>query len=379
MVDQAKPVLWRRVLRQVATLTITLVVVAGAGGAVFFGSTQLANRAEATAVTDIADPTPVEVVALEVSDGFDIPRQFVGQVEAASSVVLSFELAGRLNDVSVAEGAEVEAGTILARLDTSLLVAERTRLEASQSATAAQLELAETRLTRAQALLADGHVSQEALDQALATRDELAGRMMEIAAAIDAVAINLEKSELRAPFAGRVGMRNVDGGETLSAGAPVLTLIETAAPEVRVGLPLSIDATTLGEVSIEIGGQTYPARPLQVRPDIDPVTRTRTALFTLLTDDMPTFGQTATLTLTSRLEASGTWVPLDALQEGVGGSWNLLVVEDEEVRVALVEIRHSDATRAYVSGTFAPGAQMIRTGAHRVVPGQAVQPIVDAE
>ncbi|MEX3015489.1 efflux RND transporter periplasmic adaptor subunit [Gymnodinialimonas hymeniacidonis] len=379
MVNQAKPVLWRRILRRLATVTLTMTVVAGASAAVFFGSTQLANRAEATAVTHVADPTPVEVVALEVSDGFDIPRQFVGQVEAASSVVLSFELAGRLRDVSVSEGAEIEAGTVIARLDTSLLVAERTRLEASQSATGAQLELAETRFARAQALLADGHVSQEAVDQALATRDELASRMMEIAAAIDAVEINLEKSELRAPFAGRVGMRNVDGGETLSAGAPVLTLIETAAPEVRVGLPLSVDATAVGEVSIEIGGQTYPARLSQVRPDIDPVTRTRTVLFTLLTDDIPTFGQTATLTLTSRVEASGTWVPLDALQEGIGGSWNLLVVEDEEVRVALVEIRHADAARAYVSGTFAPGAQMIRTGAHRVVPGQAVQPIVAAE
>ncbi|WP_254656309.1 efflux RND transporter periplasmic adaptor subunit [Jannaschia sp. CCS1] len=330
-------------------------------------------------MTEIADPIPVQVASLDLSDGFDIPRQFVGQVEAAASVVLSFELAGRLSDLTVQEGGEVEAGTVLARLDTSLLETERTRLEASRSATRAQLELAENRLIRAQALLDDGHISQEALDQALATRDELSGRIMEIEAAINAVAINLEKSELRAPFYGRVGVRNVDGGETLSAGAPVLTLIETAAPEVRVGLPLSVDAARLENVSIEIGGESYPARLAQVRPDIDTVTRTRTALFTLLTDDTPTFGQTATLTLGTRVEAPGTWVPLDALQEGIGGTWNLLVVEEEVVRVAMVEVRHADETRAYVTGTFSPGTQMIQTGAHRVVPGQVIQTLTAAE
>ncbi|MEM6760920.1 MAG: efflux RND transporter periplasmic adaptor subunit [Pseudomonadota bacterium] len=358
---------------------MTSLVIAGASAAVFFGSTHMANRAEATAVPETADPTPVEVVELVTSDGFDIPRRFVGQVEAAASVVLSFELAGRLEELSVQEGTEVAAGTILARLDTSLLMAERTRLQASQSATEAQLELAETRLMRAQALLTDGHVSQETVDQALATRDELASRMKEISAAIDVVAINLKKSELPAPFDGRVGLRNVDGGETLAAGAPVLTLIKTAAPEVRVGLPLSVDATRLGDVFIEIGGTRHPARLAQVRPDIDPVTRTRTALFTLLTDEMPTFGQTATLTLKTRVDASGTWVPLDALQEGIGGTWNVLVVQDDVVRLAMVEVRHADETHAFVRGTFAPGTQMIQSGAHRVVPGQLVQTITAAE
>ena len=379
MVDQQKPVWWRRALRRTLTLGTTSLVMAGAGGAVLLGSTQLANRAGATPSHIATELTPVEVAPLILSEGFEIPRQFVGQVEAAASVALSFELGGRLEALEVAEGEAVTAGALLARLDTSLLLSEQDRLTASRTATQAQLTLAETRLTRAQALLSGGHVSQEAVDQALATRDELASRMAEIEAGLSATQINLDKSELRAPFDGIVGGRNVDGQETLGAGAPVLTLIETRAPEVRVGLPLSVDPTMLGAVTITVSGTSYPATLSLVRPDIDPVTRTRTALFQLEGDATPAFGQTATLTLATEVAVPGTWVPLDALQEGAGGGWTLLVVEDQVVRTALVGVIHADDKQAYVAGTFPPGAQMIRTGAHRVVPSQEVRVVTGAE
>ncbi|MBB5515391.1 RND family efflux transporter MFP subunit [Rubricella aquisinus] len=378
MNEHSRPVWWQRGLRRVAIGGVTLGVVAGAGGAVFFGADYLAARATAATVTTTADLTPVEVTALTVQDGYTLSRQFVGQVEAAASVVLSFELGGRLSDLQGDEGAEVVKGQVLARLDTALLNADKERLEASRAATTAQLDLAETRLARAQSLLRDGHVSQEAVDQALATRDELSSRIREIDAALHTVAINLEKSELRAPFDGRIGLRNVDGGETLSAGTPVLTLIETAAPQVRVGLPLSIETATLTNAMIDVNGKSYPATLAQVRPDIDPVTRTRTVLFELGAETPPAFGQTATLMIETRIATPGTWIPLDALREGIGGAWTVLVVEDGTVRTAMVEVLHADETRAFVSGTFPPGARMIRSGAHRVVPGQRVEVIATA-
>jgi RND family efflux transporter MFP subunit len=379
MADQAKQMCWQRGLRRLAAGGFTLAVVVGAGGAVVFGADYLAARATAATVTSTAAPTPVSVTTLTMQEGYTVPRQFVGQVEAAASVVLSFELGGRLSDLRGAEGAEVAKGQVLARLDTALLNAEAERLEATRAATTAQLDLAETRLARAERLLRDGHVSQEAVDQALATRDELSSRIREIDAALNAVAINLEKSELRAPFDGRVGLRNVDGGETLSAGTPVLTLIETAAPQVRVGLPLSVNLAGLSDVKIDVNGTSFSATLAQVRPDIDPITRTRTVLFELDGASAPAFGQTATLMVGTHIPTAGTWIPLDALREGIGGVWTLLVVEDETVRTAMVEVIHADETRAYVNGTFAPGAQMIQSGAHRVVPGQRVEVVAAAD
>ncbi|WP_259994310.1 hypothetical protein [Sulfitobacter sp. S190] len=115
----------------------------------------------------------------------------------------------------------------------------------------------------------------------------------------------------------------------------------------------------------------------RVRPDVDPVTRTRTALFEIDTLTAATFGQTATLILQTEVAARGTWVPVDALQQGSGSIWSVLVVEDGIVRTADVEVLHAQTDRAYVRGTFAEGAALIRTGAHRVVPGQEVRMLAE--
>ncbi len=365
---------WRAV-RAVAALTLTLTFVAGAGFAVLVASETLATRAEANAPDRVAEKMPVQVTELSPSRGYTVPRQFVGQVEATANVSLSFELAGQLTEVLVDEGEPVVKGQTLARLDTSLLEAEEQRLIAARQATAAQLVLAESRLVRASALRQDGFASEEALDQTRAARDELISRIEETDAAIRSVAINIEKSEIRAPFNGRVGVRNVDGGETLGAGTPVMTLIETALPHVRVGLPLALDIREFERAQMRIGGRIYGAALSHVRPDIDPVTRTRTAVFSLDAQIDAAFGQTATLLVDTTVTADGTWVPLDALQEGVGGVWTILVVDGEVVRPASVEILYAEATRAYVRGTFEPGAYVIDRGAHRVVPGQLVRAI----
>lgn len=375
MSDVTKPGRFRRIGRAVLNAIVTLSFVAAAAVAALMGSDILADRAEAGAASSVADPIPVRVQPLILTDGFGYERAFTGQVEANASATLSFERGGRLADLAVREGDAVSKGQRLATLDTALLRAERDRLSASREATLARLPPAESRLARAQALRQDGFASEEALEQARADRDELLGRLREIDAAIASVDVSLDKSELFAPFDGHIGQRNVDGGETLAAGTPVLTLIETAAPRVRVGLPLSLDLTGLDEVEVTVASTAYRARLEQIRPDIDPVTRTRTAIYELETDSTLTVGQTATLFVRDDVDATGSWVPLDALQEGIGGAWTILTVEDDVVRTATVEIRHAEATRAYVRGTFPPGTRMIASGAHRVVPGQQVRVI----
>lgn len=378
MSDATKPTVLRRLGRWIASTTLTLGVVAGAGAAVFFGSNTLAERAEAVEPPVAADLTKVSVSPIRMETGFSVPRRFVGQVEPGAKVTLSFELGGRLTSLSVEEGDQVTKGQEIARLDTALLEAERTRLEASRSATSSQLEFAETRVVRAEALREEGFASQEALDQVRTTRDELRNRIAEIDAALASVRINIEKSVLYAPFDGQVGAQSVDGSETLAAGQSVVTLLETGTSEVRVGLPLSLLPEMLDDVQVEVGGTVFQATLRQMRPDIDPVTRTRTALFEIDADNTPLFGRTATLVLHTETSAQGAWVPIDALREGSGSMWTVLVVDEGVVRNAAVEILHAEETRVFVQGTFEEGATLIDTGAHRVVPGQAVQ-IVNAE
>lgn len=360
------------ILRRISILGGTAIVIAIAVGAVTLGSHALAQRVENAPSPEPALLTSVVVSPVQFEDHYTTTRHFLGQIEATSDAVLSFELGGRVAEVAIEEGGSIVKGDVIARLDTALLESERARLTASRDATNAQLTFAETRLNRAQQLLGEGFSSQETRDQARATRDELAGRIAEIEAGLATVAINIEKSVMHAPFDGQVGALDVEIAETVSPGQMVLTLIETGPPMVRVGIPLSVSQDALQQVTIAVAGQQYIANLQQLRPDIDPTTRTRTALFALQSDSVLAFGQTANLVVETDVAARGAWVSLDALQQGSGSIWTVLVVEDGVVRTAAVEVLYQHSDRAFVQGSFTEGAQLIHTGAHRVVPGQQV-------
>ena len=365
---------FRRVVRFVFVVTSTVAVIASAGFAVQTGASILAARAADTPPPDAAPLTAVSVRTLTQADGYTVPRSFVGQVEPRKTVALSFELAGRLADVLVDEGDTVVAGQLLARQDIDLLQADRDRQQAARKAVEAQLAFALQTLERSEALLDRGFASQERLDQSMATRDELNARISEIDATLATIDIQLQKAELFAPFDGRITRRVLDGGEAVGAGQVLVEVVETGVPQIRVGLPLSIDESALATAQIRVNGGSYAATLASFRPDIDPVTRTRTALFDIETDSAMALGQTARLELTTHVIEDGTWVPLRSLKEGDKGQWTLLVVDaDNVVRRASVLVIHATSDEAYVQGSFPTGTRMIEEGPQRVTLGQTVQ------
>lgn len=364
----------KRFLTQALSGAITLAFCGMAAALVVIGSQGLTNQAAAAPEPDAA-PTPVVAVTrLAQQAGFHATRRFLGQVEAQREIDLAFEFGGRLLRLTVEEGDLVAQGDIIAELDTELLQADQARLEASRRALDAQLTFAQSQIDRATRLAADGFATQERLDQARASVDELLARRDELDAGLLSVEISLRKSVITAPLNGHVTGRFVDPGSVLAAGQPVLGLTESGSPLVRVGLPLSLDPAEIGTPEIEIDGQVFPAQLVSTRPDIDPQTRTRTAIFSLQDDVPAAFGQTIALTLELPRSVEGLWLPLGALREGEQGVWNVLVVEDETVRIASVEILHTRAEQAYVRGSFGTEALLITDGAHRLVPGQRVQP-----
>jgi RND family efflux transporter MFP subunit len=371
----AQPSLLWRGLRGAARLSVTVAIVASALLAVRFGSDELARRAEAAPAPAPAAILPVATVPIALSDGYQVRRAFVGQVEAQRSTRLSFELSGRLDEITVDEGDHVRKGQPIATLDARMLQAARARLQASQAALEAQLTFAEQTVQRQTRLRAKGASPQAALDEAISRADELRARIAEVAAQLDTNALEIEKSRVFAPFDGRVTERLVDGGESLSPGQALVEIVEEAAPLVRMGVPLDVTPEALSTARIEVGGAYFAARLASLRPDVDPVTRTRTALFQVAERAALTFGQTARLELAQHVEAPGLWVDTTALKEGARGQWTLLVVDDGNVVRALsVQVLHAEGDRVFVRGGFPPGLQLIAAGPQRVTVGQIVDP-----
>ena len=377
--NKPQPSAFVRFLQKSVRFGVTASVIAVAAAAVYLGSSELAHRAEAVPAPEAAAITAVSATPIVREPGYSIERVFIGQVEAQRSADMSFELGGKLEQILVDEGDIISKGQTLATLDTALLEAERDRLTASRDAVEAQLGFARKTVDRNSQLSDQGFASQARLDEAIARQDELLSRRSELDAALYDIALRIEKSRIEAPFAGRITERRVDGGETLGAGEPVLGMVEAATPQVRIGVPLDIDPSFLAEVRIVIGGTDHTARLASLRPDIDPLTRTRTALFDPTDTVDVAFGQTARLHVGEFVRAPGTWIPTTALKEGTRGQWTLLVADAEKlVRTATVEVLHAENDRVFVRGVFPDGTVLIDQGPQRVTVGQRVS-FSDAE
>lgn len=368
-------------LRRTGRLAVTVSVIALAVALVGAGRSVLAQRAALAAPPAAVAPQAVTVARFTLEDGFTVARAFTGQIEPAQRTAAAFEFGGTVAAVLVDEGDAVAVGAPLARLDTRLLDAERERLLAARTAAQAQAELAARTTERQTALQARGVASPQALDAASLGAAELTARIAEIDASLRALAIRLEKATLTAPFAGRVAARHLDLGASAEPGRPVLTLVETAAPLFRVGLPPEAVAAIPadGLVTIRADGHLLAGRLRGVLPELDAATRTRTALFAVEGPAMPAWRSVGTVTLSGLVATRGGWVPLSALEAGPRGLWRLLTVvaRDGETVVGAeaVEILHATAERAFVRGTVADGARIIADGVHRVVPGQPVMAV----
>lgn len=372
------PSLTRRILKTIGTVLSTSMTAAIAVGLVVIGTSFIAERAQSVGLPDAAPVITVKTQALSREAGYSVTRNFVGQVEAAQQADLAFEAGGTLAEIRVEEGAEVEKGAILALTDTRALQAERDATRAGRAALNAQLELAQLTTSRQEALEKRGFAATQRFDEARLAVRELQARLEQADAQLTRIDVALDKSVLSAPFAGRVGARMADLGQTVNAGQPVLRLLENNAVRMRVGLPAHLNLNTLDghTATARFGEMNYTARLVHLRPDLDPMTRTRGALFELSSPDdqtLPAFGQSGSITFAQRVEDAGAWVPLMALREGANGSWTVLTVDaDNQAALEAVELLHSDETRAFVRGSFEDGTALIAAGPHRVVPGQTV-------
>lgn len=364
----------RHVMRRLATLAMGAVFL----GLAVAGVAVLHARSAAEPQPGAYPPVSVQTLRLEIQPSYRERVRYVGRLEAARQTALAFERPGLVTKVRKDEGDRVSAGDIVASLDTSQLEASRKQREAQIRELEARLDLARLTLDRQSKLQKHGWSPEQRLDEASAALDELSAGIDRVRAQIDSIDIDIEKSQLKAPFDGVIAARSIDEGAVIAAGTPILTVLEDGHRQLRVGLPpevaAKLDAGKTYQVQTRAG--LVDARLCARRPDLQSTTRTVTALFDLQTSDATPFGEIVTLLLDSEIDERGAWVPLVALQESDRGLWSLLTVAEEDgkpvVRRETAEVLHVDGAKAYVRGTFAPGSSAIANGTNRIVPGQRV-------
>ncbi|KZL20854.1 Multidrug resistance protein MdtA precursor [Pseudovibrio axinellae] len=323
---------------------------------------------------------PVQSDFIKLSGGYQIEDEFVGRLEPAQQSNVAFEQNGLVLSMEADEGDRVQKGDIIARLDTQILEAERTRLEGQLQQVSSQLRLSVLTEKRQIILRDKGHVTQQKADEASLNRAALEGQKAAVVAALKSNEISLKKSVLYAPFNGTVGQRYLDTGSVISAGTPVVNLLETDKPQVRLGIsPEAVKGLKTGQsVEFYADSQTLQGSILAIRPDISQQTRTVSILAQIENKKDGRFGDTVRLKLPRHIAASGSWVPISALSEGEKGLWVVLTLAPQEegqsyrVTKDAVEVLYTDGKSAYVRGALSEGQRYISSGRNRIIPGQQV-------
>jgi membrane fusion protein (multidrug efflux system) len=188
----------------------------------------------------------------------------VGSLSAVQGVTVSAELTGKVAQIAFTPGGVVRAGDLLVKQDTS---SEEAQLRSAEAAAA----LARLNIERLGKLLGERTISQSQYDNAEAAYKQAVAQADTIRAAI-------AKKTIRAPFSGRLGIRQINLGQVINEGQPIVSLqtldpifVDFALPQqhlprLKPGLPVRVATDTLP-------GETIEGRITALNPQVDAATR----------------------------------------------------------------------------------------------------------
>ena len=222
--------------RMIVMLTVTLLIVAGLGFVKF-------QQIQTAMAEGAAYQTPPEAVTTIVAEQDEWPATLsaIGTVAAVQGVTVSADLPGTVERILFESGEAVRAGDVLAVLDTRQ---ERAQLAAID----ARLELARVTFERMQGLLQERVVSPAEFDRATAEFRQSEAQLGEIRAVI-------QRKTIQAPFSGVLGLRQVNLGQYLAGGDPLVTLQSLHPIYVNFGVPQ------------QSAGQVPPGRTIHITTD----------------------------------------------------------------------------------------------------------------
>jgi membrane fusion protein (multidrug efflux system) len=249
-----KPIRWIGTLAVVVAIGIVLWAVSQNGRGPTANSFPMGQP---PAMPVEAAPVRVGTVSLEVS--------MVGSLEANESVVIRSEIAGRISSIAFSEGQKVSENAVLVKIDPSEYRAQLEQIKAA-------VELNELNFERAKPLHQENLISQQAYD-------EIEAKLKESKANLSLAQARLDKTVIRAPFGGRLGLRQVSPGDYVQPGQAIVNLedldslkLDSRIPEiylaqVRTGQTVHVRVDALPD-------RTFTGQIYAIDPRIDEATRT---------------------------------------------------------------------------------------------------------
>jgi len=383
MTTRASPAISTLRQRSAARPWVAALVVACLGGSALPAAAQGGGGGESA---------PPAVLVQEVAREDVTPEfRYVGRVEAVADVALRARVPGFLEERLVREGATVEKGDLLLRIEQApyqAVVAER---EAAIASAEAELNLAEVEYRRAERLVERNVQSQETLDLAEAERKTAEAGLEAARAGLKRAELDLSYTEIRSPVSGRIGLFAYDVGDLVGPESEPLAQVTTTNP-VYVVLQVR-EEQVLAErkrgLDLE-NPRFYPQLELAdgtryelrgefnfLSPTVNRSTDTVTARAVFDNPDrilVP--GQFVTVIVRTQQEVTEITVPQKAVQRDAEGYFALVVNREDRVDFRRIEVERQVRNKWVVTEGLSPGERIIVEGIQKVNAGGRVDPQV---
>ncbi|HTV45088.1 MAG TPA: efflux RND transporter periplasmic adaptor subunit [Stellaceae bacterium] len=244
-------------------------VIVGLLLAIVLGGLYEFNRFRAHAIANFFahnKPPPAEISAVTVTSQ-SVPRfaPGIGSLIAVHQVTVNPEVAGRVTKIFFHPGETVKAGDPLVQLNDAPDLGDLANYEA-------QARLAEITLARSKELVKRQFTPQETVDQNQSQLDQMKALVQKTQAII-------AQKLIRAPFSGQLGLRQIDLGQYLNAGAPIVTLTDLSMLYVNFTLPSQQRSEIAVGQEVRVTSDAYPGRVFMaklttIEPQLSPDTRT---------------------------------------------------------------------------------------------------------
>ncbi len=347
-------------------IVAVLAIVGGLGAVKTLQITKMVASAKAMG-------TPPEAVASFVAreEKWQGTLGAIGTLTAAQGVTITPEIPGLVREIPFESGAIVAKGDVLVRLDVELEEAQLRAIEA-------QLQLAKINFERESGLLKDKLISQSEFDTAEAT-------LKQYQANADNIRTTIEKKTIRAPFAGRLGIRQINLGQNLEAGRAIVSLQSLTPIYADFSLPQQEVSQLKAGMKVRLTCDAYSGRPFEgtlsaINPDLDASTRSVALRATFDNpDQLLRPGMFARVEVLLPQEDNLLVVPLTSVLPNPYGDSVFVIEPKGEGDKAQLAVRQQFIRTGRVRGDFVavtsglkPGEKIVSAGVFKLRNGMSV-------